>query len=42
MRDLRYTLVADGSSDVALLPILTWLLRRNGVALSIQATWADL
>lgn len=42
MHDLRYTLVADGSSDVALLPILTWLLRQNGVDLAIQATWADL
>ena len=27
MRELRYTLVADGPSDRALLPILTWLLR---------------
>lgn len=34
--------MTDGSSDVALLPILTWLLRTNGVAVAIQPTWADL
>ena len=28
MQELRYTLLADGSSDRALLPILTWLLRQ--------------
>lgn len=27
MRELTFTLVSDGSSDRALLPILTWLLR---------------
>lgn len=42
MTDLRYTLVTDGSSDIALVPILTWLLRENGVVNSIQPTWADL
>ncbi len=42
MRELRYTLTTDGSSDVALLPILTWLLRTNGVSCAIQAEWADL
>jgi hypothetical protein len=31
MLDLRYSLVSDGSSDAALLPILSWLLRENGV-----------
>jgi len=29
MRELRYTLVGDGSSDRALLPILNWLLRQH-------------
>jgi hypothetical protein len=42
MTELRYTLVTDGSSDIALIPILTWLLRKNGVAYAIQSTWADL
>ena len=42
MIQLRYTLVTDGSSDIALIPILTWLLRENGVAYAIQSTWADL
>lgn len=38
----RYTLLGDGSSDQALLPIVTWLLRQNQVALVIEPTWADL
>ena len=42
MTQLRYTLVTDGSSDIALIPILTWLLRENGVAYTIQSEWADL
>ena len=42
MHQLRYTLLSDGSSDASLLPILTWLLRVNGVAIPIQAEWADL
>jgi hypothetical protein len=42
MTQLRYTLVTDGSSDIALIPILTWLLRENGVAHTIQSEWADL
>ena len=41
MRELRYTLTTDGSSDAALLPILTWLLRTNGVSCAIQPEWAD-
>mgnify|MGYP001028996770 CR=1 FL=1 len=31
MNELTFTLVTDGSSDDVLLPILTWLLRVNGV-----------
>ena len=42
MADLRYTLLADGSSDRALIPILTWTLRQHGVSSAIQAAWADL
>jgi len=42
MRELNYTLLADGSSDQALIPILTWLLREQGVERPIQPEWADL
>ena len=42
MTELRYTLVTDGNSDIALVPILTWLLKENGVVYAIQSTWADL
>ena len=42
MQTLRYTLLADGSSDRALLPILTWLLRQCCGAIPIQAEFADL
>jgi hypothetical protein len=39
---LRYTLLSDGSSDKALMPILTWLLRSQGVSSPVQSEWADL
>lgn len=42
MPDLRYSLVSDGSSDAALLPILSWLLRQNGVSRAVQPSLADL
>ncbi len=42
MKQLRYTLLTDGSSDKALLHILTWLLRTHQVECAIQPTWADL
>lgn len=42
MSDLRYTLLTDGRSDKALIPILTWLLRQNGIDRAIQSEWADL
>ena len=42
MQPLRYTLLADGSSDRALLPILTWLLRQSCGAIPIEAEFADL
>lgn len=38
---LRFTLVADGSSDQALLPILSWLLRASQVSVPVEAFWAD-
>ncbi|HWQ13278.1 MAG TPA: hypothetical protein VNL77_10780 [Roseiflexaceae bacterium] len=42
MPDLHYTLLADGSSDRALMPVLTWALRAQGVTRPIQPAWADL
>ncbi len=42
MKPLRYTLVADGPTDRALIPLLTWLLRRNGIGRPIAPQWADL
>jgi hypothetical protein len=42
MTELRFTLLGDGSSDKALLPLLRWLLSEHGVELAIQAEWADL
>ena len=42
MDALRYTLLSDGSSDQALVPILTWLLRAQGIHGAIQPEWADL
>lgn len=42
MTELRCTLISDGSSDAALLPILRWLLVTNGLQTAVQAEWADL
>ncbi|MGH9764618.1 MAG: hypothetical protein ACREDR_41175 [Blastocatellia bacterium] len=42
MTEIRYTLVADGSSDRALIPILNWLLLQYHPGIPIQAEWADL
>jgi len=42
MRELRYTLLTDGSSDRALLPVLNWLLRDLNAQGAIQPQWADL
>jgi len=42
MKELRYTLLTDGSSDAALIPILTWLLIECGISCPIQSVWADL
>jgi hypothetical protein len=40
--DLRFTLLSDGSSDRALIPILRWALIENAVQRPIQPSWADL
>jgi|SRR5581483_3800693 len=42
MKELRYTLLSDGSSDRALLPVLSCLLRQHLPDMPIQAEWADL
>ena len=42
MNFFRFTLLSDGSSDKALIPHLTWLLRQNGLNQSIVPEWADL
>jgi hypothetical protein len=42
MSDLRYALLSDGSSDQALLPVLTWVLEQNLPHCAIQPKWADL
>ncbi|MBD2175596.1 DUF4276 family protein [Pseudanabaena sp. FACHB-1998] len=36
MNDFKYTLIADGRTDDALIPILTWLLINLGVKIGIQ------
>jgi len=38
---LRFTLVTDGPSDQALIPILEWSLRRHG-QFAIESQWAEL
>src|SRR4051812_38300493 len=42
MSELQYTLLSDGSSDDALLPILSWLLVNRLPETAIQSQWADL
>ena len=42
MERFRFTLVADGPSDRALLPVLTWLLRQHCEGISIQPEFSDL
>lgn len=42
MREISYTLLTDGTSDQALIPILTWLLEQHLVGCAIQSEWADL
>jgi hypothetical protein len=42
VNELAFTLVSDGSSDRALIPLLHWVLSHNGVSMPIQGIWADL
>ena len=39
--DIQYTLLSDGSSDRALLPILSFVLREGGAG-TVERQWADL
>jgi hypothetical protein len=39
---LNCTLLTDGSSDVALLPILEWAIRQHVGEIAVQCEWADL
>lgn len=41
MRELRCTLLADGASDRALIPLLHWCLLQSGVQHAISFSWAD-
>lgn len=42
MKELSFTLLSDGSSDRALLPVLSWLLIQSLTDTEIQSQWADL
>ncbi|MGC1527322.1 MAG: hypothetical protein WA783_14845 [Phormidesmis sp.] len=42
MKEVVYTLLSEGSSDKALLSILTWLLRHHLPEYAIQSEWANL
>ena len=42
MKELKYTLLTDGTSDKALIYILNWLLQECGIDYAIQPEWADL
>lgn len=42
MRELTFTLLSDGSSDRALVPVLLWLLRQHLAGVAINHQWADL
>src|SRR5579863_5402046 len=39
---MQFTLVTDGSSDRALIPVLEWLLRWLGVTEDLVGQWAEL
>lgn len=41
MTELTYTLLGDGTSDKALMPIIDWTIRQHTPNLVIQSQWAD-
>jgi hypothetical protein len=42
MKEIRCSLLADGSSDTALLPILQWTMKEHIRNAAMQCVWADL
>ena len=42
MKRLRFTLITDGSSDKALIPVIHWLLSQYYPNLPLDGEWADL
>ena len=42
MPSLDCTLLTDGSSDIALLPILEWVIRQHTAEAAVHCEWADL
>lgn len=42
MRRLRYTLLSDGTSDRALMPIIDWLFEQSRSEWILDSNWADL
>ncbi|MGB3312244.1 MAG: hypothetical protein WBG32_22695 [Nodosilinea sp.] len=42
MNEIRYTLLSEGTSDKALIPILDWLLVQHLPGYAVQSEWADL
>jgi|WetSurMetagenome_2_1015567.scaffolds.fasta_scaffold09889_3 hypothetical protein len=41
MTALKYTLVSDGSSDRALMPLVTWIIRQHAPDWAVENHWAD-
>jgi len=41
MTELNYTLVSDGTSDSALIPIINWLIRHNGYEGTLEGACVD-
>lgn len=41
MAQIKYTLVSEGTSDQALLPIIDWIFKAQSSDLSVNSEWAD-
>lgn len=41
MSEITYTLLSDGTSDKALLPIIDWTIRKHHPDIILQSQWAD-
>lgn len=42
MNEIRYTLLSEGTSDRALMPVLSWLFQKHLPQYAVQDQWADL